>query len=160
MRPLAGTEQHGDAVRPADVGPRAATVREGRHAGDLGVWITPKNPTLGQLPGDVWNLQKSVVDLAAPATYRFRVTFRWTGAGGHVLGTTVRYSHRLPAARAAPRPAVVRRSPCRRVANHAGEDLYTRDDLATPGNTAAGPFEVLFAPGGGIGAEDAARSRS
>ena len=63
-------------------------------SGDLGVWITPKNPTLGQLPGDVWKLQKSVVNLAAPATYRFRVTFRWIGAGGHTLGTAVRLSPR------------------------------------------------------------------
>src|SRR5205085_5926213 len=58
---------------------------------NLGVWLTPKNPTLGQLSGDVWNFQKSVVELDAPATYQFRVSFRWLGAGGHVIGSAVRY---------------------------------------------------------------------
>ncbi len=78
MRPLVGTKHM--AMRfDLLMSSKGATVQRVVNAGDLGVWITPKNPTLGQLPGDVWKLQKSVVNLAAPATYRFRVTFRWTG---------------------------------------------------------------------------------
>lgn len=47
--------------------------------GDLGRWRHPLDPRLGQQPGDVWRLKKVVADLAAPAKYRFRVIFRWTG---------------------------------------------------------------------------------
>jgi hypothetical protein len=60
--------------------------------GDLNSWISPPNPTLGQRSGDVWNVKKPIVDLMAPATYQFRVQFRWTGAHGRVLGTTSRNS--------------------------------------------------------------------
>ena len=58
--------------------------------GDLGKWISPTDPTtLGQRPGDVWVVSHPVVGLAAPAGYRFRVAFRWFGAAGKVLATTV-----------------------------------------------------------------------
>ncbi|HET9124632.1 MAG TPA: hypothetical protein VFN65_07090, partial [Solirubrobacteraceae bacterium] len=50
--------------------------------GDLGHWITPSDPSLGQLPADVWKLRKVVLNLPAPATYRFRVSFRWTAGDG------------------------------------------------------------------------------
>ena len=70
--------------------------------GDLGAWRTPPNPTLGQLPGDVWRLQKSVYNLAVPFTYQFRVTFRWTGLHGKVLGTATRYTHTCRSASCAP----------------------------------------------------------
>jgi hypothetical protein len=59
--------------------------------GDLGKWLSPRDPTLGRHPGDVWTLEKPVVDLPAPAFYRFRVSFRWSGAG-RVLRLTVRES--------------------------------------------------------------------
>ena len=55
---------------------------------DLGRWLTPNPATLGQRPTDTWKLDKLVVNLTAPAAYRFRVTFRWTGASGAVLGRT------------------------------------------------------------------------
>jgi hypothetical protein len=55
-------------------------------SGDLGRWKT--NPTLGAQPGDVWRVRKPVVDLPAPAVYRFKVSFRWTAADGTVLGLT------------------------------------------------------------------------
>jgi hypothetical protein len=58
--------------------------------GDLGTWISPQQVTLGQRPGDVWKLNKPVVDVPAPASYRFQVTFRWVGAHAHVLATLTR----------------------------------------------------------------------
>jgi hypothetical protein len=50
------------------------------HGGDLGRWRHPSPPTFGQNPGDTWIVNKPVANLDAPAIYRFRVTFRWTGA--------------------------------------------------------------------------------
>ncbi len=48
--------------------------------GDLGQWISPSDPTLGQRQDDVWRFDKQVVNLAAPAVYRFKVRFRWSGS--------------------------------------------------------------------------------
>ncbi|MGO9790160.1 MAG: hypothetical protein ACLP8S_11910 [Solirubrobacteraceae bacterium] len=53
----------------------------------LNIWLSPGIPTLGQRPGDVWNVPFPVAQLAAPAAYRFRVRFKWTGGRGRVLGT-------------------------------------------------------------------------
>ncbi|MGN6867694.1 MAG: CARDB domain-containing protein [Solirubrobacteraceae bacterium] len=58
----------------------------------LGSWLTPDNPTLGQRPGDVWIVNHPVVGLPAPATYRFRVSFRWMGASGQQLSSAVQSS--------------------------------------------------------------------
>lgn len=56
------------------------------HAGDLGRWRHPTAPpTLGQRPGDVWRLTQKVRNLAGDGVYRFRVDFRWIGAGGATL---------------------------------------------------------------------------
>jgi hypothetical protein len=163
MRPLTGTRRL--AVRfdlLQRVGAGAPTTV---HGGDLGVWVTPSNPTLGQVPGDVWRLNKSVIDLAGPATYQFRVTFRWIGASGRVLGSSVRYSQRCRQPELRPDLAVTSLtvSP---VAGRPGQDLYTAV-IANRGLTAAGPFEVLFVPGGGapattddIASLAAARSRT
>jgi hypothetical protein len=61
--------------------------------GDLGKWIYPTDPpTLGSRPGDRWTVQKPVANLSAPATYRFRVSFRWLGSTGQVLAETSRLS--------------------------------------------------------------------
>ncbi|MFZ0088951.1 MAG: CARDB domain-containing protein [Solirubrobacteraceae bacterium] len=111
----------------------------------LSVWITPTNPTLGQLSGDVWRLNKRVLNLAAPATYRFRVTFRWTGAHGRVLGTAVKLSATCRQQELRPDLLVssIAVSP---VAGHPDTSLYTAV-IADRGATGAGPFEVLFAPG-------------
>jgi hypothetical protein len=141
MRPQAGTRHMAvkfDLLMSIGGGSPQKVVR----AGDLGVWVTPKNSTLGQLPGDVWNLQKSVVALAAPATYRFRVAYRWTGNSGHALGTTVRFSHTCRQRELRPDLAVtsidVSPDP-----NNAGQDLYSAV-IANLGNSSAGPFEVMF----------------
>jgi hypothetical protein len=59
---------------------------------DLGRWIAPADRTLGRRPGDVWIFKKPVVDLPAPAAYRFRVSFRWIGAHRRVLASAVKSS--------------------------------------------------------------------
>lgn len=148
MRPLAGTQRM--AIR-FDLLSRVpgGTVTEIK-GGDLGVFRSPPNPTLGQLPGDVWRLHKLVVPLAAPAVYRLRAEFRWTGRGGRVLGTATRLTpacHQLEL-----RPNLVVRSiTVAAVPNRPDQDLYTAL-IANTGNSAAGPFSVLFAPGDGSAA--------
>jgi hypothetical protein len=59
------------------------------HGGDLGHWLHPNPSTLLQ----PWAVKKPVVNLDAPATYRFRVTFRWIGSAG-VIASTTRLSQR------------------------------------------------------------------
>jgi hypothetical protein len=144
MRPLTGTMRM--AIRFALLQRVGTGGPVALHAGDLGAWVTPSDPTLGQVPGDVWRLDKSVIDLAAPATYQFQVSFRWIGASGHVLGSAVRYSRRCRQPELRPDLAVTSLtvSP---VANHPTEDQYVAA-IANRGLTGAGPFEVLFVPGG------------
>ncbi len=79
MRPRPGTQHMWlkfELLRRTAASPRYVAVRGGRHS-DLGKWVSPPDPTLGQQPGDIWQLAKPVVDLSAPARYRFRVWFRW-----------------------------------------------------------------------------------
>ena len=54
----------------------------------LGVWIAPSNPQLGSQPGDIFKYRQSVGRLAVPASYRFRVSFRWSDAAGAVVRAT------------------------------------------------------------------------
>ena len=143
MRPLAGTWRL--AVKfdllERTPGSVAATVL---HAEGLGAWIAPTDPTLGQRPGDIWRVNKSVLNLDAPATFQFRATFRWTGVHGKVLGTAVRLSHicRQPELRPDLLVSSITVSP---IQGHPQKDLYTVV-IANQGATGAGPFEVLFAP--------------
>jgi hypothetical protein len=143
MRPLSGTRKM--AIRfdllQRSPGLPVQTVQ----GGDLGLWKAPTNPTLGQLPGDVWRLQKSVYNLDVPFTYQFRVAFRWTGAHGKVLGTATRYSRTCHLREMRPDLAV-QSITVSSVAGHPKEDLYTAV-IANQGLTGAGPFQVLFAPG-------------
>jgi hypothetical protein len=146
MRPLAGTRHMAvkfDLLMSTGSGSAQKVVR----AGGLGVWVTPRNPTLGQLPGDVWNLQKPVVALAAPATYRFRVAYRWTGTSGHVLGTTVRLSHTCRQRELRPDLAVTSIDVSPDPANPNRDDYSAV--IANLGNSSAGPFDVLFATADG-----------
>lgn len=151
MRPLAGTQRLQlkfdllERPTPPAGGSTGTPSQTGVHAGDLGSWISPANPTLGQRPGDLWRLNKAVFNLDAPAQYRLRVTFRWLGANGQVLGTAVRLSPlcRQPELRpdllvqsltVAPDPV------------HPRLYQYTAV-IADNGATGAGPFQVLFTPG-------------
>lgn len=57
----------------------------------LGNWLSPPSRTLGQVPGDTWELNKPVFNLPGPAVYRFRVTLRWIRSSG-VIGSQTRLS--------------------------------------------------------------------
>jgi CARDB len=113
--------------------------------GDLNTWVTPKDPTLGQQPNDVWNLIKQVVDLKAPATYRFKVAFRWLGAHGKMLGTVVKtgptcYQPEL-------RPDLqVRTIGVKAIPGRPTVDEYIAL-IRNAGATATGPFQVQFSDG-------------
>jgi CARDB len=150
MRPLLGTRKL--SVRFAlltrsQSAPVATLVR----AGDLGTWISPDDRLLGQQPGDVWKVNKPVVDLSAPATYRFRVNFRWIGAGERVLGNAVRYSPRCAQPELRPDLAVssIDVEP---IVARPNRDAYIAQ-IANLGANAAGLFEVLFAPADGSPAQ-------
>jgi hypothetical protein len=156
MRPTAGTLKlqlkFSLMVGRDDSAPQTAV-----RAKNLGVWLTPKNPTLGQLPGDVWNFQKSVVQLDAPATYQFRVSFRWLGAGGHVIGSAVRYGKRCQQRELRP-DLQISAITVGSVSGHLDENSYTAV-VRNAGATAAGPFDVQFVPGDGSAAQQLAVPR-
>jgi hypothetical protein len=138
MRPLPGTLHMAVKVvllRRAFQHGRFAAVG-GR---DLGAWISPANPTLGQLPGDVWDFVKQVVNLPA-AAYRLRIAFRWTGAGGRLLGTALRQTRVCLEPELRPDVAVQRVLVRRRVAAP-HQALYIAW-LRNLGRTASGPFKV------------------
>src|SRR5438067_8767748 len=61
MRTLPGTrklELRFDLLQRIKGSSRFVAVH-GRH---LGTWLTPKDPTLGRVPGDTWTLTKTVVN--------------------------------------------------------------------------------------------------
>jgi len=144
MRPLPGTEKL--AVRFQLLVTRklpdpVALVR----AGDLDTWISPQDPTLGQQPGDIWRLSKPVANLVAPATYRFRVTFRWTGSNRRLLGTAVRLSPSCTEHERRP-DLLVQSITVRSILGRPSVDDYIAL-IRNAGATDAGSFGVLFAPG-------------
>lgn len=115
--------------------------------GDLGTWVTPRNATLGQRTGDVWILTKSVNELHAPAAYRFRVTFRWSGARGQTLATAVRQSATCNQPELRP-DLLVQTIDVQPIDGHPRLNLYVAT-IANGGATAARNFRVQFAPGNG-----------
>jgi CARDB protein len=143
MRPLVGTRKMAMRFELLQRSP-GLPVQE-VSAGDLGVWRTPPDPTLGQLPRDVWRLQKTVYNLDVPFTYQFRLTFRWTGVRGKVLGTATRYTKTCRQRELRPDLAVTSIAVAP-IAAHPKKELYTAV-IANQGLTGAGPFQVLFAPG-------------
>jgi hypothetical protein len=91
MRPVRGTERMAlktELQRRLRPGGRFRIV-PGR---GFGRWRFPGNPTLGQVATDVWAFTYRVENLSGPAYYRFRVWFRWMGAGGRVLSEAQRLS--------------------------------------------------------------------
>jgi hypothetical protein len=115
---------------------------------DLGNWVSPTSPiTLGQRPADVWILNHPVVGLRAPATYRLRVTFRWTGAHGRVLGTAVRLTSKCFQPELRPDLTVQPPIAVQQIAGRPSLDQYVAV-IRNLGATAAGQFEVLFVSGG------------
>jgi hypothetical protein len=152
MRPVTGTakmQMRFDLMRRTKPGTPFKVVR----GHFLGSWLTPAEPTLGQRPGDVWIVNHPVVDLPAPAVYRFRVSFRWIGSNGQQPSTAVLSSSNCyqPELRA---DLLVRSLTVTPLAS--GNSAY----VATIGNrglTAAGPVEVDLA---GVGSTTQAQTLS
>jgi hypothetical protein len=146
MRPLTGTERLEMRFELMSRAPGSAAYGY-VHGGDLGTWISPpKQPiTLGTRPGDVWSLNHPVADLPAPASYRFRVTFRWIGAHGRVLGDAVRESPRCAQPELRPDLQAVA-FVAKPIPNKPKRDSYVAT-ITDDGLTGAGPFDVEFTDG-------------
>jgi len=167
MRPLAGTsklQMKFELLRQVKPHTRFISV----HGRGLGGWISPTDPTLGQRAGDVWIVNHPVVDLAGPATYKYRVTFKWIGAQGQTLGTAVQPSPTCyqPELRADLLVRSLSMTPITS-GSAAGQWAYTAE-IANRGLTGAGPVEVVFAGSGSVplsatvasvGAKSSARQR-
>ena len=148
MRHRPGTGSLAVRITLLEKQPGAAATRV--RDGDLGHWTTPTDPGLGQLPADVWKLNKTVYNVDAPATYRFRVAFRWTGSDGTVIARRTLHTGRCAIREL--RPDVLVRSVSVQSRGLApGNDRYVAL-IANRGRTASGPFEVEFAPGAAGGA--------
>jgi hypothetical protein len=147
MRPLRGTqrmEMRFQLLRKFKGAGTYASVT----GGDLGTWVSPSTPTLGQRPGDVWKLKKPIVGLAAPASYRFRVSFQWLAAHGHVLGTSVRESGVCFQPELRPDP-LVQSITVEPVVGRPHVNRYVAV-IRNAGASDTGPFEILFTPGGAL----------
>lgn len=145
MRPLPGTQamrMRFDLFRAAHrTGPYHAV-----HGRNLGDWLSPSDPTLGQQAADVWNVPHPIVGLPAPDFYRLRVTFRWLGPHGQRLGERVRTS------------AICHQLELRPDLAAAGMQIYSLPaqpgqyayvaTVANAGLTGAGPFDVQLAGAG------------
>jgi hypothetical protein len=113
--------------------------------GSLGKWVTPANPTLGELPGDLWEPTGEVADLSAPAYYRLRVGFRWIGKAGvtlsdATLSTPTCFQPEL-------RPYLVVRSVrIGELPNSSADDSY-QAVIANRGATPASAFDVALSAG-------------
>ncbi len=145
MRPVTGTRAL--SLKFDLLEKQAGTTRGLAGAGDLGVWLSPKDSTLGRQPGDIWELTKAVSNLDAPAGYRFRVTFRWLGAHGKVLATAVRQSASCSQPELRP-DVLVKSVGVTAIARKPHKQLYTAV-IGNRGASSAGPFQVLFTPGDG-----------
>ncbi len=130
---------------------RAAGVLAAVRGGDLGHWISPNPITLGQQPGDVWIVSKPVTGVPVPASYRFKVTFRWIGAGGRVLNQAVRLGPTCHQPDMRPDP-LVRSVTVEPVAAAQSVNQYVAM-IGNSGLTAAASVDVLFQPGGGAPAQ-------
>jgi CARDB len=145
MRPVTGTRHLSlkfDLLEKV-----AGATRSLTGAGDLGIWLSPPDPTLGLRPGDVWELDKVVSNLEAPAGYRFRVTFRWLGAHDKVLATAV--SESASCAQRELRPDLLVRSVSVTAIPGKPQNHRYTVVIADRGASGAGPFQVLFTPGDG-----------
>ncbi|MBV9817982.1 MAG: hypothetical protein JOZ07_06475 [Solirubrobacterales bacterium] len=151
MRPLPGTQSLQLRFQLLEQPAGSSSFTEVTGGRGLGVWLTPQNPTLGQRPGDIWELTKPVLDLAAPARYHFRVSFRWIGAHDRVLSTEVRTSAACRQRELRP-DLLVAGVAVSAISGRPGAQRYTAT-IANRGLTAAGPFQVLFTPGDGSAAQ-------
>jgi CARDB len=142
MRPVTGTqtlEIKFSLSLTAPGAPAAVVVASG-----LGQWLTPSDPTLGQRPGDIWELSKPVYNLGG-GSYRYAVAFRWLGVDGKVLKTATLNSSSCTIKELRPDLAV-RSVTVKPVSGAPEGDRYIAL-IANQGLSASGPFSVLFDPG-------------
>jgi hypothetical protein len=132
-----------ELLRQTKTHPRFMSV----HGRGLGSWISPSDPTLGQRSADIWIVNHPVVDLPAPATYKYRVSFKWLDSQGNTLSTQVQTSPTCyqPELRAdllvkSLSMAAITTGP------NAGKTAYTAV-IGNRGQTGAGPVEVDFTNG-------------
>jgi hypothetical protein len=144
MRPLAGTMHMAVRFELLERQTRSAPAQPVVY-GDLGKWIYPKDKTLGQRPNDQFIVPKQVSDLSAPAYYRFKVSFRWTGNHGRLLGTAVRTTSLCYQPELRP-DLLVKSISVKPDPNHLNRDLYGAV-IKNAGATGAGPFKVQFSDG-------------
>jgi CARDB len=145
MRPLADTKKmqlKPQLLTRANGATPYARVR----GGDLNNWVPTPDPALGQQPGDIWNFIKQVVRLKAPATYRFRVFFRWIGTNGRILGTAARTGPTCHQPELRP-DLQVRTISVQAVPGQPNQNAYVAL-IHNAGASAAGPFQVQFSDGG------------
>jgi hypothetical protein len=112
-------------------------------AAGLSQWLTPSDPTLGQRPGDIWKLSKTVYNLGG-GSYQFSVAFRWLGANGTVLRTATLQSSSCAIKELRPDLAV-RSVKVRSIAGLPARDRYLTV-VVNQGLSASGPFALLFDP--------------
>jgi len=142
MRPVTGTqtlEIKFSLSFTAAGEPATAVVAAG-----LGQWLTPSDPTLGQRPGDIWELSKPVYNLGG-GSYQYAVAFRWLGSKGEVLRTATLNSSSCTIKELRPDLAV-RSVKVEPVADAPQRDRYLAL-IVNQGLSASGPFSVLFDPG-------------
>jgi len=111
------------------------------HGANLGVWLSPRDTSLGTHPGDQWQVPHPVVGPPAPAYYKFRVSFRWLDRSGRRLAQYTLLSavcHQLEL-----RPDLTARSLAVAPAATTGQDDYLAA-VADQGLTGAGPFDVTL----------------
>jgi hypothetical protein len=113
-------------------------------AGGLGQWLTPSDPSLGQRPGDIWKLSKTVYNLGG-GSYQFSAAFRWLGANGKVLRTATLKSSSCSIKELRPDLAV-RAVKVKPIAGAPTRDRYLAV-VVNQGLSASGPFSLRFDPG-------------
>lgn len=151
MRPVPGTRQLSMRLTLLEQPDGSARAHATPPAPDLGKWVTPKDPTLGQRPRDVWRLIKPVSQVSAPAHYRFRVAFRWRGADGKLLAVATRQTRRCTVRELRPDVAV-QRVTVSPVAADPGRDRYVAL-IVNHGATASGRFQTMFTPSPGTASQ-------
>lgn len=113
------------------------------HGGDLGQWISPSSPTLGQHSSDQWVVNHPVTGVPVPGSYRFKVFFRWIGNGGQVLAQTQKTTDTCRQPDLRPNLYVKLES----TQAVSSGDQYTVQ-VGNSGLTAATGIELQFSPGG------------
>jgi CARDB len=124
--------------------------------GGLPMQTAGGNPPLGQHAADVWSVIDTDKRLPAPAVYRYRVTFRWVLRNHGTAQTKTLYSPKCFQPELRP-DLLVDSITVDAVPGKADQAHYTAL-IRNGGASAAGPFEIEFAPGSASGSP--AKSRT